>query len=200
MANMSPMNKLRRWSLREAQSHGQILAVTCNRCSITHRYLREDLIRLRGDMDLARLLRRFKCEEHGDRSMWLNVEDPNAAQRQTLQIRRLAEIQLKRIPVWRDEAPPKLSREDPRPGKPIIDDTVKKLSEFKGERLVLSCSCGRKGSYNVARQIESFGDITIRSFIAMKKSTCAESARGKCGGGCDQLVAMFNDYSGGFRS
>lgn len=103
MANMSPMNKLRGWSLKEAQSHGQIVAVSCKRCGITHRYVPEDLIRLRGDMSLARLLRLFKCESHGDASMWLTIEDPTAAQRQTLRVRRLLDIRVRKLPVWQDK-------------------------------------------------------------------------------------------------
>lgn len=107
MANMSPMNKLNGWSLGEARSHGQIVAVTCNRCKVTHRYLPEDLIRLRGDMNLARLLRRFRCERHGDDAMWLTIEDPTAVERQAMQLRRLVDIRIKRIPVWKDDVPRK---------------------------------------------------------------------------------------------
>jgi hypothetical protein len=55
MAEMNPMNRLRKWSLEQASMHGQLIAVTCKACRVTHRYYPSDLIRLRGNMDLATL-------------------------------------------------------------------------------------------------------------------------------------------------
>ena len=71
------------------------------------------------------------------------------------------------------------------------------LSEFKLERMELICSCGRRGSYNVANQIEAYGDMLIWQFIEMKAAAVCKIKMqpGKyrtCHAGCDQLLGMFD--------
>lgn len=74
---------------------------------------------------------------------------------------------------------------------------AKRLADFKLERLEISCPCGRRGSYNVERQIGRYGNIQICDFIAMKVAPVChlwvrpEKYR-KCHAGCEQLLWMFN--------
>ncbi|WP_018240235.1 hypothetical protein [Ensifer sp. BR816] len=77
-----------------------------------------------------------------------------------------------------------------------MPETLKTLAEFTLPQMILNCSHGRCGRYNVARLIEAHGaDTLIRDFIDTIGRNChrwthpAEHQR--CGLGCDDLVYAF---------
>ena len=45
-------------------------------------------------------------------------------------------------------------------------DGARTLSDFRTETLSIECEpCGRRGRYNVARLMEKYGDVKLRSFV-----------------------------------
>ena len=78
---------------------------------------------------------------------------------------------------------------------------VRHFSEFKLPVMKLICSCGRRGEYTIAKQIEAFGDMTIADFIAMKVSAVCPlwdrpEKHKSCHAGCDELMWMFKAVPG----
>ncbi|GEC33572.1 hypothetical protein N181_25210 [Sinorhizobium fredii USDA 205] len=78
-----------------------------------------------------------------------------------------------------------------------MPEKLRTLSEFTKPHMVLTCHCGRKGRYNVARLIEKHGpDMPIRDFIDLIGQSCPRwvrpSEHRSCGIGCDDLVYMFS--------
>lgn len=75
--------------------------------------------------------------------------------------------------------------------------TYRHLSEFKLPKIVITCSCGRKGRYGRDRAIEQHGDIRLCDFIDSIVRTCPQwredQDKSTCRGGCDDLVYMFSD-------
>ena len=73
--------------------------------------------------------------------------------------------------------------------------TIHYLSDFKLQKIVIVCSCGRRGEYDRDRAIERYGNIEIREFISMKAKVCRlrneNPDLNKCGAGCDDLMYMF---------
>lgn len=71
------------------------------------------------------------------------------------------------------------------------------LSDFKLPKIVIACSCGRKGVYDRDRAIERLGDILIREFIESVVRACPDWRRDpdktRCRGGCDDLIYMFSN-------
>jgi hypothetical protein len=79
--------------------------------------------------------------------------------------------------------------------------TYRHLSEFKLPIMILTCPCGRRGQYTVARQIEAYGDMRICDFIDMKVSAACELFRRpekyrSCHAGCEDLLGMFTATPG----
>lgn len=93
------------WLLSFASAAGQLVWVECGRCRQGRRYYRpDDLIKLFGNVDVAVLPLRMRCERCGSReSMNADVHLPAPAERATLAVRRLVDVKVRLRPVWREE-------------------------------------------------------------------------------------------------
>lgn len=91
------------WPLSHAAASRQLVWVECGYCRGRRYYEPEDLIKVLGNVDVNRLARRMRCERCGrNYNMECDVYLPVAAERADMTIRRLVEVRIKRIPVWRD--------------------------------------------------------------------------------------------------
>ncbi|TIT12571.1 MAG: hypothetical protein E5W74_09170 [Mesorhizobium sp.] len=106
MPDQPPKARAVIWRLSSAAACGQLLWVDCGYCHDRHgrRYYEpSDLIRLFGDADVNKLARRMRCEHCGrNDNIEVDVILPVAAERVRMTVRRLAEIRVKRTPIWRD--------------------------------------------------------------------------------------------------
>lgn len=79
-----------------------LVRVKCNYCKRSVVYRPEDLIQIFGDVDVDSLMGRMKCEggDHG----YLDVRafPPTGNEAVGLKIRQLVRIDIKRVPVWRE--------------------------------------------------------------------------------------------------
>ncbi len=78
--------------------------VSCSYCKRAHNYRPEDLIQIFGDVDVDSLMRRMICEsgrEHG--RLDVSSFSPSGQAAVGLKIRRLVRLEIKRVPVWREE-------------------------------------------------------------------------------------------------
>jgi hypothetical protein len=91
------------WPLGKAHEAGQIVRVRCGGCRRKRYYLPEDLQRLFGDVDVNVLHRRMRCESCNAKEISVEVFIPVASERARMTIRRLVEIRVRRVPVWRDK-------------------------------------------------------------------------------------------------
>lgn len=89
------------WTLSKAHGVGQLVRVCCGHCNITRHYQPADLQRLAGDITAAVV--RMRCERC-KKTEWMRVtfESLSAGERQTIRVRRLTGVKIRRIPVWRD--------------------------------------------------------------------------------------------------
>lgn len=74
------------------------------RCCGTRHYRIEDVIQAFGDLAVIGMEAHLRCEVCGE-NQWLRagLELPSAAERARIRVRRLVRVDVKRIPVWRDE-------------------------------------------------------------------------------------------------
>jgi hypothetical protein len=91
------------WPLSRASEVGQVVRVRCGYCRGKRYYLPEDLQRLFGDSDVNTLSRRMRCEACGKKEISAEVFIPVASERARMTIRRLVDVKVRRVPVWRDE-------------------------------------------------------------------------------------------------
>jgi hypothetical protein len=107
MPDQPPKTRRIIWLLSLAAAHRQLVWVECGYCRRSRRYYEpDDLKQLFGDVDVNKLARKMRCERCGrNDQMECDVILPPAAQRASMTIRRLVEIRVKRIPVWRDVKP-----------------------------------------------------------------------------------------------
>lgn len=104
MPEIHPFKRLRAWTLRAAADQGQIICVSCNLCRITHNYLPDDLQKLSGNLQLDRLLVKFRCDRCGKRDyLQMKLHFPHGSEYGTLKIRRLKDIRTVTVPVWWDD-------------------------------------------------------------------------------------------------
>ncbi len=90
--------------LSDAGRNQTIIRVRCRYCKRTAHYNPVDLIVIFGDVEVDDLMEKMRCEGgrgHGR----LNVEciSPAGSDAVGLKIRRLESIQLRRVPIWREE-------------------------------------------------------------------------------------------------
>jgi hypothetical protein len=106
MPDLPPRRRTLIVLLSWAHARGHLVQVGCGFHSGVRYYVPDDLIRLFGDVDVQSLERKMKCSRcgRGD-NMEVDLRLPSAAERQRMTIRRLVDIRVKRIPVWRDDAP-----------------------------------------------------------------------------------------------
>lgn len=103
MPDMPPRRRKIIWLLSEAHASGQLVRVSC-RCRAGDRYYEPaDLIQIFGDVDVNRLDRTMKCERCGRQELDVDVRLPAAMDRAKIKVRRLVEIKIRKLPVWRIE-------------------------------------------------------------------------------------------------
>jgi hypothetical protein len=68
-----------------------------------HGTLPEDLRGIFGDADVNSLSRRMRCEACRKKEISAEVLIPVASERARTTIRRLVDVKVRRVPVWRDE-------------------------------------------------------------------------------------------------
>ena len=106
MPEQPPKRRTTIWFLSSAAQHGQLVWVDCGYCHDRHgrRYYDPgDLMQLFGDVDVNRLNRAMKCERCGRKdNIECDVIVLAAAERTQITVRRLAKIEVRKRPVWRD--------------------------------------------------------------------------------------------------
>ncbi|TCU26503.1 hypothetical protein EV130_104114 [Rhizobium azibense] len=103
MPEMNYMRKLSRWTLLDAADAGQLLVITCQYCNATRCYTPRDILQLRNNMSLDRLVSKFRCERCNRRDyMHLHVHHPNSQDFGKLVVRRLVKVKTVKVPVWED--------------------------------------------------------------------------------------------------
>ncbi|WP_292643949.1 hypothetical protein [Mesorhizobium sp.] len=106
MPEQPPKRRTTIWFLSSAVQNGQLVWVDCGYCH--DRYGRRyydprDLMQLFGDVDVNHLGRAMKCERCGRKdNIECDVIVPVAAERARITVRRLAKIEVRIRPVWRD--------------------------------------------------------------------------------------------------
>lgn len=93
--------------LGAAAAGGSVIRVSCGNCGGRRHYMADDLAKIFDPRtDIHTLARKMKCEGCG-RKDEMDVEPriPAASERAAMTIRRLVEIRIRKIPVWRDEPP-----------------------------------------------------------------------------------------------
>ena len=77
--------------------------ITCRYCKRVNYYVLDDLTRLVGDIECDDVTYKMRCTKCGGKeTLELDLEDPPAAKRQTMTIRRIERIYYIRRVVWRD--------------------------------------------------------------------------------------------------
>lgn len=105
MPEQPPKSNYVIWTLSRAHDVGQLVRVRCRLCPGWRHYMPDDLRRLLGDVDVHGIARRMRCELCGRRDeMQAEVFIPVAAERMRLTVRRLVDIKVRKVPVWRDES------------------------------------------------------------------------------------------------
>ncbi len=91
--------------MSEAHDARQYIKVKCGLChGATRHYYPADLIRLLGDVPVIALRALMKCEKCG-RKEYLDIDvlSASAAERSTFKVRRLVEVKVRKLPVWRED-------------------------------------------------------------------------------------------------
>jgi hypothetical protein len=90
--------------MSDARGVGQLALVRCSYCSIKRYYRPEDLEEIFGNVDVDGIAGRMRCDRCKKRDfLHAKLVLPTAAERQTIRVRRLAEIRVVRKVIWRDE-------------------------------------------------------------------------------------------------
>lgn len=92
------------WTLANACELGQLVTIRCQYCRITRHYLPDDLRTLLGDVGIAEVERRVRCESCGLKDyLVVAFHIPTTEERMAMRIRRLAGIRYVRKVIWQDE-------------------------------------------------------------------------------------------------
>lgn len=91
--------------LSDAHASRQYVKVKCGLCHGAARYYYPaDLVRLLGDVPVLSLRDVMRCEKCGRRQyLDIDVLSASAAERATFRVRRLVEVKVKKLPVWRED-------------------------------------------------------------------------------------------------
>lgn len=92
------------YRLSDASRNQTIARVRCAYCKRTVHYNPVDLIVIFGDIEVDDLMDKMKCEggkDHG--RLDVRCISPSGADAVGLKLRRLVSIQLKRVPIWRED-------------------------------------------------------------------------------------------------
>lgn len=92
------------YPLSRAAENRSLLRCKCRYCQRTVIYRPEDLIQIFGDRDVDSLMDRMKCEVNEDHG-YLDVKcfSPTGSEAVGLKIRRLVRLEIKRVPVWKED-------------------------------------------------------------------------------------------------
>lgn len=92
------------WKLSNAHEIGQLVLVRCGLCNVKRWYQPSDLKEIFGDIETDLVGGKMSCDRCGKNDfMHAETQNPAAADRQKIQVRRLAEIRMVRRVIWRDE-------------------------------------------------------------------------------------------------
>lgn len=89
--------------LSRLNEHMQLVRVRCAYCKRLHHYRPDDLIQIFGDVDVDSLAARMTCEGGPHGMLEVKGIVPTGSEAVGLKIRRLAAIQIRRVPIWRDD-------------------------------------------------------------------------------------------------
>lgn len=97
--------KRKPYPLSNLIAYQAMVRVECRYCKRRHNYYPEDLIRIFGDVDVDSLMDRMTCENGGADHGRLDVRSfsPTGSEAVGMRIRRLARIEFRRVPVWKEE-------------------------------------------------------------------------------------------------
>lgn len=81
-----------------------LVRVTCSYCKRKVVYRPEDLIQIYGDVDVDSLIGRMTCEAGADHG-YVDVKcfSPSGSEAVGLKIRRLVRLEIKRVPIWKED-------------------------------------------------------------------------------------------------
>lgn len=92
------------WKLSNAHETGQLVLVRCGICNVKRWYQPGDLRDIFGDVEAELVGGKMSCERCGKNDfMHAETQSPSARERQSIRVRRLAEIRTIRRVIWRDE-------------------------------------------------------------------------------------------------
>lgn len=105
MPERRPSRYDRQRRLCDAHNAGQYIKVRCGLChGPTRYYYPADLMRLLGDVPVIALQALMRCEKCGHKQyLDIDVVKASAAERAAFKVRRLVEVKVKKLPVWREE-------------------------------------------------------------------------------------------------
>jgi hypothetical protein len=103
MPDRPPRRRKLIWLLSEAHASGQLVRVSCRRHDDARYYQPADLIQIFGGVDVNQLDRAMKCERCGQRdNIDVDVRLPSGMELDKIKVRRLVEIKIQKLPVWRE--------------------------------------------------------------------------------------------------
>ncbi|GAA2867679.1 hypothetical protein GGQ99_001256 [Aminobacter niigataensis] len=102
---MPAPNKSKPYPLSKLNDARELVEVRCAYCKRAHVYYATDLMQLFGDVDVDSLAGRMTCESVTGGHGLLHVERIFSGSREMVgrKIRRLVAIQIKRVPIWKEE-------------------------------------------------------------------------------------------------
>ena len=105
MPERRPNRNERQRRLSDAHAARQYIKVKCGLChSPTRHYSPADLMRLLGDVPILSLCNEMKCEKCGHKEyLDIDVLSASAAERASFKLRRLVEVKVRKVPVWRED-------------------------------------------------------------------------------------------------
>jgi hypothetical protein len=93
----------RGWTLSSAHDTGQLVRVYCGICCKKRWYLPNDLKQLIGDIEADEIPRHMRCEKCRQKELLVEFQYLTAQERETIRIRRLAQVRMVRRVIWTDE-------------------------------------------------------------------------------------------------
>lgn len=104
MPEQPPRRRGKGARLSHAINQRQIVTTKCAACNSRHHYYPEDLQKLFGDIECDDIQDRIRCDRcAGRETMRVSVHGLAASERQAIRMRRLVDIKIRKVPVWRDE-------------------------------------------------------------------------------------------------
>ena len=96
-------NRHRIFPLSALNEQRSLVRVGCRYCKRSHVCYPDDLIQIFGDVDVDSLMDRMRCEAGDHGRMDVHVFSPTGSEAVGLRIRRLVALNIRRVPVWRED-------------------------------------------------------------------------------------------------